>query len=552
MAFRFLQALVPSLSLRLAAALLFGGPPLSIPAAAQECASCHDAAAKVSQSAHAQVACAACHTGHEVYPHPEKLPKPQCAGCHSREAGEHARSVHGKELKKGNAAAPNCDTCHGAAHEITPARTAAFRKNTPSTCGMCHAAVQEKFDASVHGAAAAKGVLNAPVCTDCHGEHSILEPQDAASAVNRNRVRDTCGRCHGDLRLARQFGLPADRLTTFDASFHGLAAKSGAQSVANCASCHGFHDVLPSSNPKSLTHASNLSKTCGSCHPGAGQRFALGPIHQAEGAGEPAAVAWVRNLYRVAIPLVIGLMLLHHGGDYIRKVISLRFSGRLLALAPAAGQPDRMLPPERLQHALLASSFLILVWSGFALKYPDQWWSVGGSARGVIHRTAGVVLIAVSVLHVVLLAVRKDLRQRWKELVPRLEDAREAARGMAWSLFLRRDKPYRSAHSYIEKAEYWAVIWGTFIMAATGILLWANNWVLATLPKAVLDVANAIHFYEAVLATLAIVVWHFYSVIFDPEVYPLDTAFLTGRSPRSHAGVSHREETTEQDVEPRS
>ena len=49
------------------------------------------------------------------------------------------------------------------------------------------------------------------------------------------------------------------------------------------------------------------------------------------------------------------------------------------------------------------------------------------------------------------------------------------------------------------------------------------------LPKAWLDIATSVHFYEALLATLAILVWHFYSVIFDPDVYPLNTAFLTER-----------------------
>jgi hypothetical protein len=71
-------------------------------------------------------------------------------------------------------------------------------------------------------------------------------------------------------------------------------------------------------------------------------------------------------------------------------------------------------------------------------------------------------------------------------------------------------------------------------MAASGIMLWANNLMLKLLPKTWLDVSTAIHFYEAVLATLAIVVWHFYSVIFDPDVYPLDTAWYTGVSVRKH------------------
>ena len=67
------------------------------------------------------------------------------------------------------------------------------------------------------------------------------------------------------------------------------------------------------------------------------------------------------------------------------------------------------------------------------------------------------------------------------------------------------------------------------VMAVTGFILWFENWSLANLPKWASDVATVVHFYEAVLATLAIVVWHFYFVIFDPLVYPLDTTFLTGR-----------------------
>ncbi len=67
-------------------------------------------------------------------------------------------------------------------------------------------------------------------------------------------------------------------------------------------------------------------------------------------------------------------------------------------------------------------------------------------------------------------------------------------------------------------------------MILTGVTLWANNLMLAFFPKLWLDVATSIHFYEALLATLAIVVWHFYTVIFDPDVYPMDTAWLTGVS----------------------
>ena len=111
---------------------------------------------------------------------------------------------------------------------------------------------------------------------------------------------------------------------------------------------------------------------------------------------------------------------------------------------------------------------------------------------------------------------------------PTTNDPREALANFAYNLGLGDEPPGRSPHSYVEKAEYWAVVWGAVVMAATGLLLWANNLAMRLLPKIWLDVATSVHFYEALLATLAIVVWHFYSVIFDPDVYPLNTAFLTG------------------------
>ncbi len=97
----------------------------------------------------------------------------------------------------------------------------------------------------------ARGITQAPLCTDCHGEHKIIKHTNEASPVNAAHIRDTCGSCHGDVLLTRKFGLPSDRLVSFDSSFHGLAAKAGNQTVANCASCHGVHNILPSSDPKS-------------------------------------------------------------------------------------------------------------------------------------------------------------------------------------------------------------------------------------------------------------------------------------------------------------
>ncbi|MCX6619743.1 MAG: cytochrome b/b6 domain-containing protein, partial [Acidobacteria bacterium] len=209
-------------------------------------------------------------------------------------------------------------------------------------------------------------------------------------------------------------------------------------------------------------------------------------------------------------------------------------------------------------HAFLVVSFAVLVWTGFALKYPDGWWAKPlvmwesqWPVRGTVHRIAAVVMIAVSILHLITLIVSRRLRDHWMDLFPRGNDAIEALRMLFYNLGLLEKKPFVSPHSYVEKAEYWAVVWGTFVMGLTGLMLWFNRYTLVWLPKEWLDVATAVHFYEAVLASLAILIWHFYTVILDPDVYPLDPAWLTGFSVRkrqAHA-KSHLPEKQERSGE---
>jgi len=504
------------------------------------CTACHDdQSAKLGKSAHAEVACAACHVQHEEYPHPANVPKPVCGQCHQEQQADYERGVHGQATKSGNGAAPDCAVCHGSAHELVRPKSAGFREKVPETCGMCHSEVAEQFRKSVHGQALAKGITQAPICTDCHGEHSILAPSNTASTVYAGNIRETCGNCHGNVRLSRRFGLPEDRVVSFDASFHGLAAKEGNETVANCASCHGVHNILPSSDPRSTVNPRNLAATCGKCHQGAGKRFAISQVHMADGGGEAPAMRWVRQFYLLVIPLTVGLMLLHNGGDWVRKLVRRRGNGgaarRLEGHALPGRANVRMLPFERVEHALLVVSFVTLAWTGFALKYPDQWWArpswlESGNLRSIVHRIAAAVFVAVALTHVISLAANHRLRRHWRELFPKAQDAREALANFSYNVGLRAPPPGRSAHSYVEKAEYWAVVWGAMVMILTGIMLWANNLMLSFLPKVWLDVATSVHFYEALLATLAIVAWHFYAVIFDPDVYPMDTAWLTGVS----------------------
>src|SRR5204863_5438743 len=149
----------------------------------------------------------------------------------------YGQSVHARALEQGKNAA-SCTSCHGS-HDILPASSPQSRVNhqrVPATCGTCHGEVAKIFATSVHGQAAARGVREAPVCTDCHGEHRILSPNEAGSPVfATNLPKMTCGRCHGDIRVTEKFGLAANAVSAFEDSYHGLAGRAGNRTVANCA-----------------------------------------------------------------------------------------------------------------------------------------------------------------------------------------------------------------------------------------------------------------------------------------------------------------------------
>src|SRR2546421_5261354 len=146
----------------------------AIASAADDCTSCHEQGQKLAKSAHASLSCDTCHESHDKYPHPPNIAKPACITCHTDQAADYSKSAHGQARKGGNEGAPDCALCHGSAHELLTPKSEAFRKAVPDTCGMCHSEVVEQFRGSVHGKALARGVVQAPLCTDCHGEPKIL------------------------------------------------------------------------------------------------------------------------------------------------------------------------------------------------------------------------------------------------------------------------------------------------------------------------------------------------------------------------------------------
>ena len=265
--------------------------------------------------------CQRCHGGHDIVAARDPASRVQplhqakiCLECHadSRITARHPEmpsvlviraygdSVHGQAVtKKGLAVAPTCTGCHGT-HDLKPGDdpgSPVHRANVAATCGRCHQGILGEYRGSIHAAAVAKGVKDAPTCTGCHGEHTIAAPSDPASRVAPRNIPKTCGSCHAAERIIRAYGLATKRGETYADSFHGIASKFGNLETANCVSCHGFHDVRPSNDPRSRVAKTNLPATCGKCHPGAGAMFAEGRVHIEKTKESAPGVFYVRTFY---------------------------------------------------------------------------------------------------------------------------------------------------------------------------------------------------------------------------------------------------------------
>ena len=535
------------------------------------CAKCHEDADKQYMSSdHGRAlaagiqgapSCIDCHDEHEVLSPANadaqtsrKKEAEMCLRCHrdkpevrervgpsAKFISSYENSVHARAVSNGNELAATCTDCHGG-HDMrkgSDAGSKVAKKNIAETCGRCHGDILEQYRGSIHGTSLQKGITASATCTDCHGEHNILSHRDPNSPVAATNVSaQVCTPCHGSVKLTQKYGLAEDRFQSFSDSYHGLATKAGSVAVANCASCHGVHDIKPSSDPTSRINKANLARTCGTCHPGANANFTRGSVHVTAAAGTEGPLYTVTATYVILIIVVIGGMFIHNILDFVRKSRLQLMYRRGIIKRHAAGHRLylRMSLGERLQHGTLLFSFAALVVTGFALKFPDAWWVAPVRSlspwmfevRGIVHRVAGVLLVLVSLYHLYYIFFVPRGKKLLRDLLPVARDVTEALQVMKYNLGISTVKPKLGRFSYIEKSEYWALVWGTFVMAATGAILWFDNTFLGLLTKMWWDVAGTIHYYEAWLATLAIVVWHLYFVIFNPDSYPLNLAFWKG------------------------
>jgi len=583
--------------------------------------------AKYKASVHADLSCTDCHGDIKVLPHPARLKRVDCAGCHSEVAATYAKSRHiVTVLRKPVANGPACVDCHGAhdvpkrtlstspvyyrnlaatcerchanraavgnrnigipeatrmydrgvhnqaimvkglnksancadchgAHDMkdrTDPASSTNKRNLPATCGKCHYGVFTIYRESVHGTALQRGVPDAPNCADCHGEHDIRQAADPSSPVSFGGSEKTCASCHAAEKLAARYGVAVDKVKGYEQSFHGLSARLGDKTVANCSSCHGVHEIFPSADARSTINPKNLPVTCGKCHPGATANFASGNIHVGPGGTGGKIKYWVEQFYIWMIVAVIGGMLAHNALDYFRKMQAV-YRRRKEWEHPGYVRLNRS---ERIQHVLTFTTFILLVITGFALKYK---WSlplisdaVNVALRSTGHRVAAVLMVATSFYHLYYAVFTDRGRGHLWRMLPRWKDVQDIVGTMQYYLGAADHKPKYDRFSYVEKAEYLALVWGTIVMVVTGFLLWFQDEALKHIPMWGLDVATLVHYYEAILATLAIIVWHFYYVFMNPDFAPMSFTWIDGKLSRHDMEHEHALELEEIDALERS
>ena len=195
-----------------------------------------------------------------------------CLACHSERTftTKHGKQtvslfVDAKRFANSVHAALTCTGCH------SDLEGKDFPHPPPAKvdCGTCHGDEQKQHAKSLHGKALARGDALAPRCYSCHGNHDIVAVKDKNSPVAPLRVPFTCGKCHSEgTPVQKTRNIPEhDILTNYSESIHGEGLlKRGLTVAPNCATCHTAHSILPHTDPESSIARKNIAKTCTRCH----------------------------------------------------------------------------------------------------------------------------------------------------------------------------------------------------------------------------------------------------------------------------------------------
>ena len=514
---------------------------------ADSCGECHGGIVRsAGRSVHkGEAGCNDCHGApheiHEVADHASAVSAvnqiQSCGGCHNEPAeliDGYLTSEHGKGLLlSGLNSAPSCSDCHGDHRimEVDTGRAPTAHANTPEMCGACHELLFDEWqEQSAHGLAWQDENAEAPVCVDCHASHKVVDP---TTYVARSKSTGNCGKCHEEY------------LTTFSGSFHGEAVDLGLAGGATCADCHTPHRNLAAADPASSVHPDNLLETCGACHEDITPAFATFDPHSDP--TNPDDNFYVYVVWVFMTGLLIGVFVFFGLHDFLwlqRSLVGVLRGEFDAERHGASGKYVRRFRRSNMRmHVVIITTFMLLALTGLPLKFHAAPWAqwlvdiLGGvESTRFIHRIAAIgtfgylLLHVLDVLHRTLIKGEKGMFWGPNSMTPQPKDVRDFFGNIKYFLYLG-ERPQGDRWTYFEKFDYLAVFWGVAVIGISGLFLWFPDFFTRFLPGWTLNAAHVIHSDEALLATGFIFVFHFFHTHLRPESFPMDLVIFTGKMP---------------------
>jgi cytochrome b subunit of formate dehydrogenase len=472
-----------------------------------KCHWCHDEEAlEYYKSIHHfnEVQCTDCHTNiHELTPwkRDKKQVIQTCETCHSDES--YSESVHGKAAFIGNPDAPDCTDCHGqnkGLHDIPLLKEKEKKEFHTDACAQCHAdntmmkrnkvfpiATQTYYE-GYHGKIERLGYpMLVAGCSDCHGSHNVLPPDNPNSSISEKHLIKTCGKCH-------------PKADTNFIKFDTHANYKNPKKPIFYWTFFSMHALLA---------------------------FVFGSfwLH--------TFLWWRKDFWEQRA--------LRMKGIFFPNLVSPDEGGKIYR---RFGSFDIVL------HIAIMISFMGLVLTGLPLEFSSAPWArslihlLGGSpTRGILHRTCAIIVFAtfgtVTVYIFYFLFFKKipgcpNFLQRFfspDSLFPRWKDIKDLIGMIRWFIH-RGPMPRFDRWTYWEKFDFLAVFWGMLTIGFSGLMLWFRGFFSIFLPGWMLNMATIVHSDEALLAAGFIFTVHFFNNHFRPSNFPINTVIFTGRLPK--------------------
>jgi len=435
----------------------------------------------------------------------------------------------------------DCVDCHYQGYEDYPHCN---KFVTKVTCSECHEEQALEYQHSGHYEARRSGNLEAPSCVECHTVHDVVDPD---IGLKGQASVELCASCHADQSRNARFQLKANVVSSFKTSYHGQMYNLGFEGdkYATCVSCHDNHSILSADSPESTIGRNHIVETCAQCHEDANENFVGYLAHyDPEHDEQPIlnAIFHFMEILLISVMVVFGL----HTFLWFLITITKRSHEDPEKAAEKAKAPKKSIMRfkmhERIQHIVMAFTFLVLAFTGLPLKFSEseisRWVAqhvIGFESAAFAHRVAGVTMILLFVTHLGILAWQIIIKRKYNflwgtnSLVPQPRDFVEFWEHVKYFLHIRKTPPSFSRWTYWEKFDYMAVFWGMFVIGVSGLMLMAPAMVTKFLPGWVINACHIVHSEEALLATAFIFIVHFFNTHLRPAAFPMDDCIFTGR-----------------------